>query len=69
VVANLVEYPAVAKGSARFRFQVMAKHSRKNIDDVVDRLRTAYHTAQVAFRAYQRPGTTLDVSATVSSGV
>jgi glycine C-acetyltransferase len=69
VVANLVEYPAVAKGSARFRFQVMAKHSRKNIDDVVDRLRTAYHTAQVAFRAYQRPGTTLDVSATASSGV
>src|SRR6185312_494663 len=43
LVANLVEYPAVAKGSARFRFQVMAKHSRKNVDDAVDRLRTAYH--------------------------
>ena len=27
VVANLVEYPAVAKNSARFRFQVMAKHT------------------------------------------
>jgi glycine C-acetyltransferase len=56
LVANLVEYPAVAKGSARFRFQVMAKHSRKNIDDAVDRLRTAYHESQIAFRAFQSLG-------------
>jgi 7-keto-8-aminopelargonate synthetase-like enzyme len=53
LVANLVEYPAVAKGSARFRFQVMAKHSRKNIEHAVERLRTAYHSAQSAFRASQ----------------
>jgi 7-keto-8-aminopelargonate synthetase-like enzyme len=41
VVANLVEYPAVAKGSARFRLQVMATHSRRNVDDLVTRLRLA----------------------------
>jgi 7-keto-8-aminopelargonate synthetase-like enzyme len=54
VVANLVEYPAVAKGSARFRFQVMAKHSKANVDDVVARLRTAYDAAQTAFQPYGR---------------
>ena len=52
VVANLVEYPAVAKGSARFRFQVMAKHNKANVDDVVVRLRSAYDEAQQAFRPY-----------------
>jgi 7-keto-8-aminopelargonate synthetase-like enzyme len=66
VVANLVEYPAVAKGSARFRFQVMAKHSRKNIDEAVDRLRIAYHEAQITFRASQSLGAT--ASATASAG-
>jgi 7-keto-8-aminopelargonate synthetase-like enzyme len=51
-VANLVEYPAVAKGAARFRFQVMAKHNKANVDDVVARLRTAYEEAQQAFQPY-----------------
>lgn len=46
VVANLVEYPAVARGAARFRFQVMAKHTRQNIDEVVSRLRIAYDAVQ-----------------------
>jgi len=32
LLANLVEYPAVGKGAARFRMQVMAKHSRENIE-------------------------------------
>ncbi len=54
VVANLVEYPAVAKGSARFRFQVMAKHSKANVDDVVERLHTAYEAAQLAYQRYSR---------------
>jgi glycine C-acetyltransferase len=44
-VANLVEFPAVAKGSARFRLQVMARHSRKDMDDLIDRLRTALNGA------------------------
>lgn len=54
VVANLVEYPAVAKGGARFRFQVMAKHGKANVDDVVARLRIAFDEAQQAYRPYSR---------------
>jgi 7-keto-8-aminopelargonate synthetase-like enzyme len=53
VVANLVEFPAVAKGSARFRLQVMAKHSRDNIDDLIVRLRMAIDAAQATYRRYQ----------------
>jgi 7-keto-8-aminopelargonate synthetase-like enzyme len=53
-VANLVEYPAVAKGAARFRFQVMARHTRSNVDDVVERLRSAYDVAAAAYQPYSR---------------
>jgi glycine C-acetyltransferase len=53
VVANLVEFPAVAKGSARFRLQVMARHTSENIDDLVARLRVAVDAAQGAYRHYQ----------------
>ncbi|HEX8852408.1 MAG TPA: aminotransferase class I/II-fold pyridoxal phosphate-dependent enzyme, partial [Pyrinomonadaceae bacterium] len=35
LIANLVEYPAVARGRARFRFQVMATHTREQIDAAV----------------------------------
>jgi glycine C-acetyltransferase len=45
LVANLVEYPAVPKGQARFRMQVMAEHSQQNIVDAVQRLRIAYDGA------------------------
>jgi len=41
VIANLVEYPAVNRGSALFRLQVMAKHTRENIDRLVAALSTA----------------------------
>jgi 7-keto-8-aminopelargonate synthetase-like enzyme len=34
-IANLVEYPAVARGDSRFRFQVMATHSHDGIDEAV----------------------------------
>ncbi|ERN42501.1 7-keto-8-aminopelargonate synthetase [Rubidibacter lacunae KORDI 51-2] len=33
LLANLVEFPAVARGEARFRFQVMREHSSQDIDD------------------------------------
>ena len=36
LIANLVEYPAVARGRARFRFQVMASHSAEQIDSAVE---------------------------------
>jgi glycine C-acetyltransferase len=42
LLANLVEYPAVAKGAARFRMQVMAKHTPENIADAVTRLHTGF---------------------------
>ena len=35
LLANLVEFPAVPRGKARFRFQVMATHTDRNIDAAV----------------------------------
>ena len=32
LIANLVEYPAVARGKARSRFQVMASHTEEQLD-------------------------------------
>lgn len=45
LIANLVEFPAVPKGQARFRMQVMAKHSPQNIFQAVERLRTGFDAA------------------------
>ena len=45
VIANLVEYPAVARGTALFRLQVMSKHTRENIDRLVSGLRLAISEA------------------------
>jgi glycine C-acetyltransferase len=47
LIANLVEFPAVPKGQARFRMQVMAQHSPQNISDAVQRLRRAYDMGNV----------------------
>jgi 7-keto-8-aminopelargonate synthetase-like enzyme len=41
LLANLVEFPAVPKGQARFRMQVMANHSSRDIIDAVHRLGVA----------------------------
>ncbi len=49
LLSNLVEYPAVAKGAARFRMQVMAKHSAQNITDAVQRMRQARDEAQAEY--------------------
>jgi 7-keto-8-aminopelargonate synthetase-like enzyme len=46
VVANLVEYPAVAKGNARFRFQVMPNHTLENVSELAQRFRAAVDEAQ-----------------------
>jgi glycine C-acetyltransferase len=45
LLANLVEYPAVAKKAARFRMQVMAKHSSENIRDAVEIMATCHAAA------------------------
>ena len=50
IVVNLVEYPAVAKGNARVRLQMMSRHSPENIDDLVDGLRLATDAASLAHR-------------------
>jgi len=49
-IANLVEYPAVPQGGARFRFQVMAAHTRQDVDEVVDILAQAMKTADLQYR-------------------
>jgi glycine C-acetyltransferase len=36
LIANLVEYPAVARNRARFRFQVMASHTPEQINTAID---------------------------------
>lgn len=36
LIANLVEYPAVARSRARFRFQVMASHTPEQIDAAIE---------------------------------
>jgi 7-keto-8-aminopelargonate synthetase-like enzyme len=46
LLANLVEFPAVPKGAARFRMQVMANHTEANIRDAVQRLKIAKQLAE-----------------------
>ena len=53
VVANLVEFPAVAKGSARFRLQVMANHTKSHIDDLIGRLYSALDEVKTDYQAYR----------------
>eukprot|EP00181_Compsopogon_caeruleus_P002926 CAMPEP_0184687390 /NCGR_PEP_ID=MMETSP0312-20130426/26140_1 /TAXON_ID=31354 /ORGANISM="Compsopogon coeruleus, Strain SAG 36.94" /LENGTH=492 /DNA_ID=CAMNT_0027143451 /DNA_START=131 /DNA_END=1612 /DNA_ORIENTATION=+ len=46
LIANLVEFPAVAKGKARFRLQVMADHSEEEIVLAADILQRASELAK-----------------------
>jgi 7-keto-8-aminopelargonate synthetase-like enzyme len=55
LVANLVEFPAVPKGQARLRMQVMAKHTEQNIADAVLRLRCALDKASDELRNLGEP--------------
>ena len=55
LVANLVEFPAVPKGAARIRMQVMANHSEKNIADAVRILKTAKAEAELELQGIQQP--------------
>lgn len=47
LIANLVEFPAVPRGSARFRFQIMASHSEAQIDRAVDVFERCLREARV----------------------
>ena len=55
LIANLVEFPAVPKGQARFRMQVMARHTEQNIADAVIRLRTAFDAASAEMETTETP--------------
>ncbi|HEY9284635.1 MAG TPA: aminotransferase class I/II-fold pyridoxal phosphate-dependent enzyme [Pyrinomonadaceae bacterium] len=46
LIANLVEYPAVARGRARFRFQVMATHTDGQVDAAVSIFNRSLATAR-----------------------
>ena len=47
LIANMVEYPAVARGRARFRFQVMATHTPAHIDTAVSIFRRSLAEAHL----------------------
>lgn len=51
-VANLVEYPAVPQGGARFRVQVMADHKRAEIDLLVKAMHEAMRAADLEVRTH-----------------
>jgi 7-keto-8-aminopelargonate synthetase-like enzyme len=55
LIANLVEFPAVPKGMARIRMQVMANHSEQNITDAVQILKTARQQAEQQFEDMDSP--------------
>lgn len=52
-IANLVEYPAVPQGGARFRVQVMADHTREDVDTLVRMMLQAMRSADLEFRSYR----------------
>jgi 7-keto-8-aminopelargonate synthetase-like enzyme len=53
VIANLVEYPAVAKGNARFRLQMMPSHTDENVMELVARLRAAVDLTLPEYEEYR----------------
>jgi glycine C-acetyltransferase len=55
LIANLVEFPAVPKGAARIRMQVMANHSEQNIADAVQVLKTARQQAERELEGNNQP--------------
>lgn len=64
LIVNLVEFPAVPKGQARFRMQVMANHTDRDIADAVRALRTAYEIGSAEFESLtQAPQEALRASA------
>ena len=55
MIANLVEFPAVPKGAARIRMQVMANHSAQNIAQAVQVLKTARQQAELELEGIKQP--------------
>ncbi len=55
LVANLVEFPAVPKGQARFRLQVMANHTEEQIAAAVDIIQKAYAAGEAELAEIVEP--------------
>ena len=55
LIANLVEYPAVPKGAARFRLQVMAGHTSSQIEFAVSCMKVGLDTAISELEEILRP--------------
>lgn len=55
LISNLVEYPAVGKGQARFRLQVMAGHTAQEITAAADRMEAAMKEGQQALETVIEP--------------
>lgn len=51
LISNLVEFPAVGKGLARFRLQVMAGHTPEEITAAADRIGAAMRVAEQRLNA------------------
>lgn len=50
VFLNFAEYPVVAIGSARFRMQAMATHTREHVDFAAQKIREGFDSAAELFR-------------------
>ena len=55
LVANLVEFPAVPKGHARFRLQVMADHTEAQVAEAAAIITEAYHNGSDELEAILNP--------------
>jgi glycine C-acetyltransferase len=67
LVADLADYPAVAKGSARLRLLVTATHGANDLERAVVALKAARAEAQDAYRRYAERGIVGDPLAVVSA--
>ena len=61
-IANLVEYPAVPQGGARFRVQVMADHTDEDILLFVSAMLEAMRSADSEFRSFREMGRAVTAS-------
>ena len=55
LIANLVEYPAVPRGAARFRLQVMASHTPAQIERAISCMKAASDNAAIQLDEDLRP--------------
>ena len=72
IIANQVEYPAVAKGDARLRVQMMPTHTALHVHTLAARLRKAIDAAQIEHVRHRAAVTELapaGVTAPVASAV